>query len=115
MDLVYNLFRDLANNKIFKKKIERSLDVAMENLDKAIEALKSDKAPKAIERIVEAVDKRAIEDYKSGKLSEKSVEDARKMALIFPSPLSDVIYEITKTYFAAGKSGAGDEKNQPKG
>jgi hypothetical protein len=114
MDLVCNLFSDLAKNKITKQKIERSLDLAVTGLDKALEVLKSDKVEEKITSLCKVIDKQAAKDYAEGKISEKVVADAKKVTVLLPSPLSDAMYTLMKAYLAAGQSSSigGENPNQ---
>ncbi|MDR1401810.1 MAG: hypothetical protein LBI81_02535 [Puniceicoccales bacterium] len=86
-----------------KNELKQLLKKGMEGIDAAQKFLQSadpDQFVDFVSKSVRSSAKRACDD---GSLSKESIENMRKMALIYPSKLSDKLYELSKTMYELGK------------
>ncbi|MDR2628651.1 MAG: hypothetical protein LBC30_01495 [Puniceicoccales bacterium] len=96
MNKIFDLFNELLSNKISKAKLKEDIKKAIAKLDTAIEYLKSPDAEKFVDGFLKNFPIVAKKAYEEGKISEESVESARKMSIIWPSEVSQAIYDLNR-------------------
>ncbi|MDR0742559.1 MAG: hypothetical protein LBE98_03795 [Puniceicoccales bacterium] len=96
MNKIFELYGKAFSGKIFKTELKKQIKEAIENLDIAIKYLKSDRAEKFIDELMKKFPVIAKKAYEEGKISEENVEAARKMSVIWPSEISQAMYDMNR-------------------
>ncbi|MDR2776778.1 MAG: hypothetical protein LBB17_01895 [Puniceicoccales bacterium] len=96
MNKVFELFKEVLSSKISKTKLKEEIKGAIGNLDVAIKYLKSVDAEKFVDGLLKNFPIAAKKAYEEGKFSEENVEAIRKVSVIWPSELSQAIYDMNR-------------------
>lgn len=104
---IFEFYNELIHNKIgqieFKKKVKQASACVGKAAD-FLKNLKQEEADEMMDKIIKKVPEAAVKAYDDGIISEKVVENARKMTIIAPGELSEAIYKLNKTMLDIAKS-----------
>ncbi|MDR1891118.1 MAG: hypothetical protein LBQ23_02975 [Puniceicoccales bacterium] len=96
MNKVFDLYSEALSNKISKIELKKKIKESIANLDIAIKYLKSVDAEKFVDGLLKNFPIAAEKAYDEGKISEENVEAVRKLSIIWPSEISQAMYDMNR-------------------
>jgi hypothetical protein len=96
---VIDILQGAMSGEVSKEEMRQALKECLSGLDSAVKFLGTVDRDKLLGSIREKLPAAVKKSYADGKISSETVESARKMSIIFPSALSEKLYNLQKQMY----------------